>query len=525
MPPKGKKTKAEEALDFLSNLDNLDAPPAPGESAPSGGAAAPPRSSTTTEPRASTDSSRKLEASVELPKQGETAASAGAGAGTGGDGTVSGGGGATAPAGGEDDEAAKALAFLEEQIKTKRAPLSVPSSVPRSASPAAGPGANVGLNAPLTGGSGSGSGSSLEPPNVTSAGSNTSPQTPMTGWLSPSSFWSTASSAIQSAQKLADEGYKKVRAEGVQGVTTGLEGLGVKGMGMGVDLGSLRKGAEERLAGIAKGVDLEKLRHDLVSTTTSTLTTILNTVAPPISAHETLELWLSHPMVGYQGVESVVYRAWTRVLEQTESGELVVVWSAPPQVTETKRGMYPVQGWEIGWEAAGKEMEAIKAREEKDPQGRGKEPNPNVPVTTVPIFLHLQPLLAPLSIPEPPILLLTDPAASSATTSTSSSSKEPAKHLHFIISLHDPAHSLRFTTTTQPVPGDWLEVEYEQSDWVEERLVDVLKTGIEVIAQDYVATRMGLKASNASRSATPGPNKGDASSAAPDAENAAAAED
>lgn len=115
--------------------------------------------------------------------------------------------------------------------------------------------------------------------------------------------------------------------------------------------------------------------HDLVSTTTSTLTTILNTVAPPISAHETLELWLSHPMVGYQGVESVVYRAWTRVLEQTESGELVVVWSAPPEVTETKRGMYPVQGWEIGWEAAGKEMEAIKAREEKDPQGRGKEPN------------------------------------------------------------------------------------------------------------------------------------------------------
>jgi hypothetical protein len=115
--------------------------------------------------------------------------------------------------------------------------------------------------------------------------------------------------------------------------------------------------------------------HDLVSTTTSTLTTILNTVAPPISAHETLELWLAHPMVGYQGVESVVYRAWTRVLEQTESGELVVVWSAPPEVIETKRGMYPVQGWEIGWEAAGKEMEAIKAREENDPQGRGKEPN------------------------------------------------------------------------------------------------------------------------------------------------------
>jgi hypothetical protein len=67
---------------------------------------------------------------------------------------------------------------------------------------------------------------------------------------------------------------------------------------------------------------------------------------------------------------------------------------------------------------------------------------------------------------------------------------------------------------TQPSPADWLEVEYERSDWVEERLVDVIRTGVEIVAQDvsdpgsyfylgekgtpadqqYVATRMGLKA-------------------------------
>jgi hypothetical protein len=231
MPPKGKKTKAEEALDFLSNLDNLDAPPAPlPDSSPPASATAP-GSSAATEPRASTDSSRsrKLEASGELAK--DTAGSA--------------------PQ--EDEEAAKALAFLEAQINTKRAPLSVPSmTVPRAVSPTpgsagastAGPGTNVTT---------AGAAARLEPPNATTT--TTSPQ-PTSGWLSPSSFWSTASSAIQSAQKLADEGYKKVRAEGVQGVTTGLEGLGVKGM----DLNSIRKGAEERLAGIAKNVDLEKLR-------------------------------------------------------------------------------------------------------------------------------------------------------------------------------------------------------------------------------------------------------------------------
>jgi hypothetical protein len=78
-------------------------------------------------------------------------------------------------------------------------------------------------------------------------------------------------------------------------------------------------------------------------------------------------------MVGYKGVEGVVYRAWTRVLEQTESGEMVVVWSPPEGHTEENRGMYPVDGWKEGWGIAEKETEAVKAREEKNPQGRGKE--------------------------------------------------------------------------------------------------------------------------------------------------------
>jgi hypothetical protein len=45
----------------------------------------------------------------------------------------------------------------------------------------------------------------------------------------------------------------------------------------------------------------------------STLTDILNVVAPPISDHEVLQVWLSHDMVGYEGVEGVVYKALTRV--------------------------------------------------------------------------------------------------------------------------------------------------------------------------------------------------------------------
>lgn len=104
----------------------------------------------------------------------------------------------------------------------------------------------------------------------------------------------------------------------------------------------------------------------------------------------------------------------------------------------------------------------------------------DMPVKTIPIFLHLQGVLAPLPIPQPPVLM----------TSSSSSTAAAAhpEHMSFIMTLHDPTHSLRFCTVTQPVPGDWLDVEYENSDWVEERLVDVLRVGVEIIAQDVSHT-------------------------------------
>ena len=45
----------------------------------------------------------------------------------------------------------------------------------------------------------------------------------------------------------------------------------------------------------------------------STLTDILNAVAPPISEHEVIMVWLSHDMQGCDGVESVVYKAFAKV--------------------------------------------------------------------------------------------------------------------------------------------------------------------------------------------------------------------
>lgn len=112
--------------------------------------------------------------------------------------------------------------------------------------------------------------------------------------------------------------------------------------------------------------------NDILTQANSTFTTLINTVAPPISAHETIELWLSHPMVGYEGVEGVVYRSWMTILEQTESGELVIVWSAPDQTLPSERTLNPVTGWDEGWKAAQEEVKAIMGREDKNPRGRAR---------------------------------------------------------------------------------------------------------------------------------------------------------
>lgn len=45
---------------------------------------------------------------------------------------------------------------------------------------------------------------------------------------------------------------------------------------------------------------------------------------PPISQYEIVEVWLTHDMVGYVGLESLVYTAFMKIMEQVEGGDIVV---------------------------------------------------------------------------------------------------------------------------------------------------------------------------------------------------------
>jgi hypothetical protein len=219
MPPK--KTKAQEALAFLDDLDSFepDAVPAP----PIGDSITVPAAST---PRPSTDSARPVASPAASIKAADKP-----------DG---------APLPDEDPEAASALAFLEAQLAQKRAPLSKGTPV-RTSSPSASPKTLASTQKTET------------KPEEASVSSTAA------GW--GSSWWSSASAALQQAQKVADERYKQVRTEGV--------GAGVAGIGLDkLDLDGLRRGAGERLngiSGIVKGVELEKLRELFSALTKLTL--------------------------------------------------------------------------------------------------------------------------------------------------------------------------------------------------------------------------------------------------------------
>lgn len=71
-------------------------------------------------------------------------------------------------------------------------------------------------------------------------------------------------------------------------------------------------------------------------------------------------------------------------------------------------------------------------------------------------------------------------------------------YLQFILHLADPGHQLVHTTVTQAIPAGWLEI-WDQYDWVEDLVAESLRVAIEVLGQDYLASRMGWEKKDAQK--------------------------
>ncbi|KAF5377601.1 hypothetical protein D9615_005167 [Tricholomella constricta] len=271
------------------------------------------------------------------------------------------------------------------------------------------------------------------------------------GW---GSVWSTASAAIQQAKTVVDEQVK-----------------------------ALPKNEQARKWGegvmeYAKAAQLEKIGQDFKRVGLSTLTDILNVVAPPISEHEVIQVWLSHEMQGYDGVESLVYRALSRIMEQVEGGDLVVNRGdeSRPKATGSERNFNTVEGYEAAHKLAQADIDELIKNNTKNTSP--KPATTQTPTTYSHVYLRVQPYFTTYDV--------------SNTSAPQSGDSEVAqkRHLQFLLYLSDPEHQLTHTTITQAVPGKWLNL-WDEFEWVEDLVAEALRVGVEVIGQEYLVTRMG----------------------------------
>ncbi|TFK90230.1 hypothetical protein K466DRAFT_485191 [Polyporus arcularius HHB13444] len=270
------------------------------------------------------------------------------------------------------------------------------------------------------------------------------------GW---GSVWSTASTALQQAKTVVDEQVKHLPKNE-----------------------QARKWGEGVLE-YAKSAQLDKLGQDFKRVGLSTLTDILNAVAPPISEHEVIQVWLSHDMQGYEGIESLVYRALSRIMEQIEGGDLVVNRgdeSRPKDAKDSTRELNAVEGYDAALKLAQANLEELMKRNAQPEQASAS--SAQNPTTYSYVYLRVQPFTTTYTLPQLP----GNDAAAPATQSS----------LQFLICLSDPHHNLINSTVTQAVPQKWVEL-WDEYDWVEDLVVEAIRVGAEVIGQEYIGSRMG----------------------------------
>ena len=219
-------------------------------------------------------------------------------------------------------------------------------------------------------------------------------------------------------------------------------------------------------------------------------------------------------------------------MEQVEGGDLVVNKGQSEDLPSTEkqsgvstnkdddgdeRNLNTVEGFIEGYKMAEANLEALIKRHYKEPQikdgedgqvshhgdkslaGHGRTQSTlTVPVTMCPVYMRIQPVLAPLPFSLPPSSSPAPPSpgptgfSAPGDTSTTSQSELPAAqpYLFFILLLRDPTNELLHKTLTQSMPGAWLSIPFEENEWVEDIMVEIIRRGVEILGEEYVKGRM-----------------------------------
>nr|POE62770.1 maintenance of telomere capping protein 1 [Quercus suber] len=297
--------------------------------------------------------------------------------------------------------------------------------------------------------------------------------------------------------------------------------------------------------------NLQNLGTDLRSRALPTFTSLISHIAPPISAHEHLQIHITHDIANYPSLDPLIYSTFSRVMAQVEGGDLMVIqrgsenrsraqnesdtqgyrggvlgsgsgWTDGPWWREehVKRDLGSVPGLKEGTRLARVSAEAY-AKEFFDSRGGLEEVAQKAtetlseinPVRSSDIFLAIQAISRP-SEQELFAESSSDAQPPAATGGVAESDESPGDLITFAIYLHDPIHSLSFSALSQSFPqkwATWLDASassgealpesiteiiaaggVDPREWVAEWMEEVLSLGVGVVAQQYVAKRMGV---------------------------------
>ncbi|KAF7559244.1 hypothetical protein G7046_g4927 [Stylonectria norvegica] len=336
---------------------------------------------------------------------------------------------------------------------------------------------------------------------------------------------STASAAMKQAQAAASQIQQNEEAKKWADQVKGLKDI---------DVGALRSYGDE-------------LRHRALPT----FTNILHTLAPPIGSHERLLIHITHDLVGYPSLDPLIHGVFSRVMSQVEGGDLLVVQRG--QESSSRRTNDGSAGWHDGpwWRQidSPRELGLIKGLTDGTKLCRAgaesyaseyfaanggvelakvratEAASESNPVRTSDLFLSVQ----AISTDEDKTLFARTASAEKEKEKESSSVQnqdDTDDHVCFAVFILDPVHEIEFSTISQSIPAKWVQwldaptpltpasgddghdfsevnvpdeiLEIIESggvdprEWVAEWLEELLNLSVGVVAQRYVARRMGV---------------------------------
>ncbi|KAF2274386.1 uncharacterized protein EI97DRAFT_435221 [Westerdykella ornata] len=291
--------------------------------------------------------------------------------------------------------------------------------------------------------------------------------------------------------------------------------------------------------GALKGIGGELQKRAL-----PTFTNILHTLAPPISQHERLQIHITHDLIGYPSLDPIIYQTFSTVMEQVEGGDLMVIqrgsesthrgsldgfrgggsgWNDGPWWRHTdKRDLGVVKGLVEGTKLArvsaetyANEFFAARGGVEEAAKHATQVLSESNPVRSSDIFLALQ----AVSYPAPEDLFASSASSDAEKTEGVQEPKEEDELVTFAVYLHDPIHSISFKGLSQAFPAKWVqwldapvaedaegsnshlppEIQeiiasggVDPREWVAEWMEETIGLAVGIVAQRYVARRMGV---------------------------------